>query len=353
MKEKLLFLGDLYYDYPQIVDDIDQISNWIHVNGYKVVLNLEGAIKNTARGTAITKRGPNLASHSTVIDVLKKLNVVGVTLANNHLMDFGEELLNNTVHLLDEESIGHAGAGRNLKEALAPFGVMIDGVNIGILSFGWDVEETVYATATYAGCAPRDTELILNSVKEATKVYEQVIVYMHWGFEYNRLPMPYDVNLAHQMIDAGASLIIGSHPHCIQPLEIYHGKKIYYSLGNFYFAGRRDRYTKRFRETIANQSDYGLMVGYDVREGDTVVHGICYSHGTKQSVVMEAIDSNILQDITGFETNCDEYVKEAGKRKLNVNPILTMDKKKNRRQLQFLFLRYKLKALAKKILRRN
>ena len=116
---KLLWLGDFYYDYDYVSNDIEKLSKWIHDNNYKTILNLEGSLDSSIY-TKIDKRGPNLSSNIISIEVLKKLNVIGVSLANNHMMDFGEEGLSNTIKLLDENNILHTGAGKNVEEALKP-----------------------------------------------------------------------------------------------------------------------------------------------------------------------------------------------------------------------------------------
>lgn len=110
MNKKILFLGDLFYDFNFIPDDIERLAKWIQENNLITILNLESPI-GKGDGTAIKKRGPNLASNLLVVDVLKKLNVVGVCLANNHMMDYGEKALKDTISALDVSGIAHTGAG--------------------------------------------------------------------------------------------------------------------------------------------------------------------------------------------------------------------------------------------------
>ena len=179
--------------------------------------------------------------------------------------------------ILADKAIKHAGAGVTLEEALKPFVIDTGTIKTAFLSFGWDVEETRYASGHSADCAPRDKDVILREVRAAKKMYDRVVVCMHWGFEFNRYPMPYDIDLAHATIDAGADLIIGNHPHCVQPYEEYHGKTIFYSLGNFYFGSKRDMFTKVFPERITNQPDYGILVIYEPGSGMTDTRLIVYS----------------------------------------------------------------------------
>lgn len=144
MGNKILFLGDLYDDFDFIPDDIETVSDWAKENETITILNLESPI-GPGIGKAVKKRGPNLVSSATVIDVRKRLHVVGVCLANNHMMDYGAEALENTISLLDYSNIRHTGAGMNVDEALKPMVVAHGDQTISVLNFGWDVEKTIYA----------------------------------------------------------------------------------------------------------------------------------------------------------------------------------------------------------------
>ena len=144
--KKLLFLGDLFFDYENIPLDLEEISEYIQRNNYQCILNLEGTLFKSSN--KIKKRGPNLYQSSKVIEVLKKLNVLGVTLANNHIYDYGEEGLIKTIKLLDKNNVKHCGAGRNIKEALKPIEITLNETKIKIYNFGWNVEETINATNT-------------------------------------------------------------------------------------------------------------------------------------------------------------------------------------------------------------
>lgn len=343
--EKLLFLGDLYYDYCYVENDIKKLAEWIKSNDYVVVLNMEGCIQ-IDNACPIRKRGPNLASSVRTIEVLKLLNAKGVCLANNHIMDYGEEAISETIKILDQNGIMHCGCGTNLNDALRPMYIEANGKRYSIFSFGWNIEETVYATASKAGCAPRDDRIILTTIQHELVYNQHVIVNLHWGFEYNRLPMPYDIALAHQLIDMGVELVIGHHPHCIQPMEEYRGKRIYYSLGDFYFSSRRELHNKSFPEAISNQSDYGLMVSVD---GDCIDEfAVRYDRQKKESSLSDA-NSDILENLTGINYATNKYYKQVHHRKVNSNPILTEDTNLNRIKLCYLFIKRKTKELIKKI----
>ncbi len=227
---KLLFLGDFLYDYNDVQPDIQEIAKWIEENDYKVILNLEGPLNNSEN--PIKKRGKLLAQSKVTIDVLKELNVVGVCLANNHIMDYGEKALLETTEILKSHGIHYVGAGLNLSEALKPMIINHNNVEVIIQNFGWELEETVYATALHPGSAPRVEEVIFKNTQDLKKEYPSgtFINIYHWGFELNTLPMPLDVKLAHLSIDQGIHLVIGHHSHNIQAYENYKGRDIYYSL---------------------------------------------------------------------------------------------------------------------------
>jgi len=324
--EKFLFLGDLFYDYEYLAKDIEVLSEWIKKNNYITIVNAEGAIK-CPEGSPIGKRGPNLASSERLIEVLKMLNVKGVCLANNHTMDFGSEALDNTIRLIKENGISYCGAGENIYAAIEPMKITMNDIVYSIFNFGWDVEETVYATTSTYGCAPRIDEVVLNSVKKEIETGNKVIVCFHWGFEYNRLPMPMDIELAHKLIDLGVETVIGHHPHCIQPKEKYHGKYIFYSLGNFYFSSRRSRYKKDFHEIISNQSDFGALIEYSEQGSNEFI--IMYDHNQEESKLVSIKEFPVLEDITGVDYKSESYRKEASKRKVNGNPILGINEKQN------------------------
>lgn len=261
---KILFLGDLFYDYKNIVDDFKSIEDYINKNDLKCILNLEGPITSNSEKNR-KKRGPCLKQNISVIEILKKLNVIGVTLSNNHMCDFNEKGIKDTIKILDDNNIKHTGCGQNLQEALKP---MVFNFNsdkkVSIYSYGWKLEETCYAKNNKAGCAPLIENVILNNDYEKKNIN---ICMFHWGFEYNKYPLPKDIKLAHKVIDNGIDLIIGHHPHNIQPYEDYNNKKIFYSLGNFYFSSRNVVFNKiNIDDKIRNFCNHGAGVIFDVEK---------------------------------------------------------------------------------------
>lgn len=345
---KILWLGDFFYDYDYVTDDIKKMGDWIRKNNYNTVLNLEGTI-DCSEFSKIEKRGPNLSSDKAILDVFKELNVVAVTLANNHIMDYGEEGLKHTISLLEENNIKYTGAQKNLDLAIKPIVLNCNNKDIAIYSFGWNIEETIYATKNTAGCAPRNNKLIKEVLESAEGKYSRKIVCMHWGFEYNRLPMPYDIELGHLIIDSGCDFIIGNHPHCIQPMERYEEKNIYYALGNFYFGSRRKRFCKKFSEKITNQSDFGLVVEYDTDCNETTEYMIEYVKDKDKSKIIE-VNKDVFKRLNKIRYNDKGYYNEVKKSKVNINPILTTNAKSNKIKINILFLNYKIRRVIKSLI---
>lgn len=314
----IIFTGDFYYDYSGKEDDIIKIFEKLEGEKNSLIVNLEGPLSKS--GEKIRKRGPNLCQSSAAIEILKAANVTGVCLANNHILDYGEDALYETLQMLDEAGIQHTGAGRNLAEARTPIRISDGNHLYAIYNYGWEIEEVVRARENTPGCAPREEKIILEDIRDCLKKHEIPIIVMHWGFEYNLNPQPRDIALAHKMIDEGAGLVIGHHPHVIQGMESYHGKEIYYSLGNFYFSGMRNRFMKKFDTELVYEGKYGIVVRYNGAADESTWETICYDPDAGKSVLLEKRQYP-MSDYTNQK--CDfKYRKKLRKEKENINPIL-------------------------------
>lgn len=174
------------------------------------------------------------------VSVLPELGVDIVTLANNHMLDFGRGPLTETLQTLDETGILHVGAGENLAEASALQTIEAGGRTIGFLGATRVIPENSWtATSGNSGLfTTYDATKLLTEIREAKQSCDYVVAFVHWGIERNTMPEDYQKSLAYQYIDAGADAVIGAHPHVLQGIEFYNGKPIFYSLGNFIFANR-------------------------------------------------------------------------------------------------------------------
>ena len=210
-----------------------------------VVVNLECPF--TLRGEPIPKNF-NFRARPSTVSVLVDAGVRAVTLANNHLMDFGPDGVVDTIATLDAAGIAHFGAGRTLAEARKPAIVEVRGLRIAFLGYlilGEKHPEpaVIWATDTTAGVAghPSDWRVVEKMVREdvaaARKEADLVIPFFHWGREGSKGPDAYQIALAKAAVESGAAAVLGSHPHVLHGMERQGQVPIFYSLGNFVFGG--------------------------------------------------------------------------------------------------------------------
>lgn len=159
-----------------------------------------------------------------------------VTMANNHIVDYGCEGIMNTFAALQGAGIDHCGAGRNRAEACAPTIVDVNGIKVAFIGFSMTYPEEFWATNTRCGTCYPTEEVLYKSVTEAERIADLTVVSFHWGAEKYNSPRAYQLTYGRSAIDFGADLVLGHHPHVLQGLEIYKEKLIAYSLGNYVFA---------------------------------------------------------------------------------------------------------------------
>ena len=161
-----------------------------------------------------------------------------VNLANNHTLDMGEEGLLDTMQHLDQYNIAHVGAGNNAEEAYSPVIIEKNGIKVGFLGVSRVLPVNEWKATPYqAGLAETyDPKMIVEAIEKTKENVDIVVILVHWGKEREQKPVDHQVDLAKRYIDAGADIIVGSHPHVLQGFEQYNGKWIAYSLGNFVFS---------------------------------------------------------------------------------------------------------------------
>jgi poly-gamma-glutamate synthesis protein (capsule biosynthesis protein) len=188
-----------------------------------VISNLEGPItENTSVSLGSIIGSPQnytFTFNPSILPTLVKNNLKIVNLGNNHILNFGKTGLDSTLKYLDSAGIEYFGNTGYPKNRF--FIKTIKNKIIGLVNYNQFVKDGESACL-------EDIAAIRNQV-------DVLIVYSHWGIEYQTDANLTIQSLAHSFIDAGADIIIGSHPHVVQQTEIYNGKYIYYSLGNFVF----------------------------------------------------------------------------------------------------------------------
>ena len=197
------------------------------------IVNLECPITKDIAENKTLKTGPHLRSDERIINHLKDLNINAVTLANNHLLDYGQKGLYDTFHTLQSHKISYVGAGINCEEASNP--LILENQNLKIAIVNFCENEWSIASTNEGGANPLDIVDNTKQIKEAKKAADFVIVIAHGGHEYYQLPSPRMVKQYRFFVDNGADAVIGHHTHCLSGFEIYNNCPIAYSLGNMIF----------------------------------------------------------------------------------------------------------------------
>ncbi|MGE5557571.1 MAG: CapA family protein [Bacillota bacterium] len=246
----VIVVGDLYFggglqdrilkngpDYPFIyVKDLLNSSDF-------TIGNLESPL-SLAGGKYVKEKQFYLHADPRTADALLSGGFDLVSLANNHIMDYGPQALAETLRVLDERGIGRAGAGFNLSEARKPAFAEQNGRKIALLSYARVFPMEYYATSSRSGMAWAAAEYFAKDVQKARDAGAVLVVAaVHWSGELRNYPLPYQEEVGHALIQAGADLVVGHHPHVLQGIEIYRGKIIAYSLGNFAFSSMSKKVT--------------------------------------------------------------------------------------------------------------
>lgn len=249
-EHKIVFVGDMMFDrgvetlmegmgftYP-----VELIKDFLNGFDYSVG-NLEGPINKKPKDFPDSSLMFSFNEKS--VESLKAGNFKVVSLANNHTLNMGEDGLQETKDILKENGIGYAG----------------DSIDCGIDYLYQKDEITYYAiNETYANNCSENQ--LINSFIDARHYNPDsfIVAIMHWGTEYSLESSVSQQQMAHDLIGAGADLVIGSHPHVVQEVEEYQGKLIFYSLGNFIF----DQY-------FSEETQKGLAVGME-KYADKIVY---------------------------------------------------------------------------------
>ncbi len=203
-----------------------------------MALNNEFAYSN--RGTPTADKQFTFRARPETAAYLTDLGVDIVSLANNHAYDYGPTALEDTLDTLRETGIPYVGAGRNIAEARKPVYYIVGDLKIAFVSATQierlDTPDTKEATETSPGVFRCwNGARLMETIREAAQNSDFVVAYIHWGTE-NQAELDWaQLKQAPELIAAGANLVIGDHPHCLQPIGVIQGVPVIYSLGNFWF----------------------------------------------------------------------------------------------------------------------
>ncbi|WP_207536136.1 CapA family protein [Desertivirga arenae] len=195
------------------------------------IVNLECVV--TSSDQVIEKTGPALKAKPSAIKALKDAGFDMVTLANNHIMDFGAEGLSNTIKCLKENNTGFVGAGMNSSEASETSYITLKGHRIAIVN----ISENEFSTTSDDSPGAHSLNVIQNYhiLQKARQQADFVILIVHGGHEMYQLPSPRMKELYRFYAEAGASVLINHHQHCYSGFEVYKEVPIFYGIGNFIF----------------------------------------------------------------------------------------------------------------------
>lgn len=198
----------------------------------------------------IPKCGPNLHCTTEAAEAVKFAGFTGVTMANNHILDFGADGLYKSVECCKSQGLHVVGVGDNLKDAGKVLYVKNDGNILAVINCC--EHEFSIATETEAGANPLNPIRQFYTIQEAKKKADYVLVIVHGGHEMFQLPSPRMVETYRFFVDAGADAVVNHHQHCYSGYEVYNGKPIFYGLGNFCFD---------LEKPVVNRPwNFGLMV---------------------------------------------------------------------------------------------
>jgi len=228
------------------------------------VVNLENPV--TTRGTRIPKTF-NFRMHPRFLRGLKAAGIATVSLANNHVFDYGREGLEDTFRWLDSAGIRYIGAGMTSAQAHTPLVFRKGSQKVAVFGY-YGGREAPAAGRKAGGVATRDLRLIIRDItlaREEGATY--IVAVLHWGTEKAEVPDASQRWFAHSLIDAGVDAVIGHHPHVLQGIERYRSGVIVYSLGNFVFGGNsRSTYeTGVFEITLSGRNRTYRLVPVGVR----------------------------------------------------------------------------------------
>lgn len=242
------FVGDVLYDTDYspmahaasmggVVNCIDEeVVQYLRASDI-LLINNEFSIGT--RGAPLSGKTWTFQVAPETIQYHKDLGADIVSLANNHVYDYGETGFFDTLDHLEAAGMPYVGAGRNLDEAKQAQYFIVNGIKVGIIaaSRAEKVYFTPVATDDSAGImGTYESADFLDAIREADAQCDILVAYVHWGTEGSVKLEDAQKTMAREYIDAGADAVIGGHTHCVQGMEFYNGKPIYYSVGNFWFS---------------------------------------------------------------------------------------------------------------------
>lgn len=289
---RLLIAGDLtlqnraaicQWDQFHLEKSFSEVKNLINDCDHAIV-NLESPVTDCTK--RIIKDGPTLKNLPSVFDIIGFCNFDCVTLANNHLKDYGSNGVIDTIERCLENQLNIVGAGKNIESARKPIVLTDERVKVGVINIC--EHESSIATLSSAGSNPLYYPYLLQDIHSLKGQVDKIVVIIHGGREHYQLPTPRMKQEYRMIVDFGADIIINHHQHCFSGYEIYKGRPIIYGIGNFFFDSENRR---------NNKWNYGLFAMIDINKNKTEFKLIPYEQCNLEAVVRLLDYKKVAQQI--------------------------------------------------------
>lgn len=270
-----------FLDKELLSDEVKILFSKADVN----IVNLECPVNKFGDTYKILKHGPHLQTNEKIFRHLAELNVSVVTLANNHLLDYGEKGVETTLQQCKKKGVLTAGAGADLKEAGMPVFIEKNNIKIGLVNcceHEWSI-----ATDKAAGANPLDIIDNLLAIKTAREQADFVLLIVHGGNEFYDLPRPAIKKMFRFFADNGADAIISHHTHTVSGYEVYNNVPIFYGLGNLLFT----------RQSQYESWHTGLTVQLKIEKGQPVTFELIPTKQSSPGYRLSVLSGNEKQDV--------------------------------------------------------
>lgn len=276
------------------------------------IVNLECPVSTSDK--AIAKSGPSLkTSDRNALHALKFAGFDLLTLANNHIQDYGSQGVKDTIENAHDLGFATVGAGMNVTGAKQAFVTTLDNQKVAVLNIAEN--EFCAATDTDAGAYTFDLIDNINEIRKLKKEVDRLILIYHGGREHYQLPTPDQRKRFRFFIDNGADAVVAHHTHCFSGFEYHHGKPIVYSLGNFLF-DYKEKYqrgiwtegTSVILRLISGNFQVDLIPHFQGKKEDSTLQLLT---GKKKSLFLQRVThlSNVIQNDQLFFQEWHEYIK--------------------------------------------
>ena len=334
---KVLVAGDFY---PQaqaakklnegdFASVLGEISPMIKESDFSIV-NFESPVAE-GHEAPIEKLGPNLRCKEKAVEAVKWAGFDAVTLANNHIFDYGSEGVENTLRACRAAGIGTVGAGMNLQEASQTLYTQKGEETLAVINCCEN--EFSIATDDTAGAHPLNAVRQYHAIREARQKADYVLVIVHGGHEQFQLPSPRMKETYRFFVDAGADAVVNHHQHCYSGYEVYRGKPIFYGLGNFCFEPIKNmgqNWHEGYMVRISMASETGFeIIPYEQCHGQSAIKPVAsdtYSNRLEELNRIIADDKRLKEEVERYyqkskfmyksilEPTCNKYFGELQRR---------------------------------------